>query len=98
MRKNLKDQIIELHSLKVDQDSIAIQTEASPEYVRKIVNDLKRKQLFDERDRRNKAVADDFLSVPLSHKFSNFILCTTNKEVLEAYNKMINNKGTDKLW
>lgn len=87
-----------MHSLKVDAESIAIQTEASPEYVRKIINDLKRKQKFDELNRRNKATADDFLSVPVSDKFSNFILCSNDKAVLEAYEKMINSKDTDKLW
>lgn len=98
MKKNLKDQILELYALKVDEASIVIQVQASTSYVRNVINGLKRKQLFDEIDSRNKAVADDFLSVPIAQPFSNFILCTEDLEVLQAYENMINGKNTDKLW
>lgn len=98
MRKNLKDQIIELYALKVDQESIIVQTKASPDYVRDVINAVKRKQHFDEIDRRNKAVADDFLSVPVSDSFSNFILCSNDQAIWEAYERMVNSKNTDKLW
>lgn len=103
MNRNLKDQIIALHFKDFNVESIAEQLDASIGYVRSTINGFQRNEEYAIINSRNKAVADDFLSVPISDKFSNFILIIskdpeTYKKVSEAYDKMINSKGTDKLW
>ena len=98
MNKSLKDQIIELYEQGLDEAAIIFQVDATLGHIRKTINGFKRNKEYVEKNIRNQAVADDFLSVPIGNKFSNFILYSQNPKVWEAYERMINSQNTDKLW
>lgn len=95
MKKPLKDHILELHALNVDEETIAIQLDTSLGYVQCVINILKKKRLFEEIKKRDEAASEDYLSAPTVPKISNFVLLTNDKDVLEAFKKMKENKNTD---
>lgn len=95
MKKPLKDHILELYALNVDEETIAIQLDTSLGYVQCVINILKKKQLFEEIKKRDKEASEDYLSVPSVPKMENFVLLTNDNEVKEAYRAMKENRNTD---
>jgi len=95
MKKLLKDQILELHAQGLDNEAIAIQAATSSGYVQFVINEVKKKQIFEEIKNRDQEAAEDFLKVPLVQKMYNFVLLTNDPEVTKALKAMRENKNTD---
>jgi hypothetical protein len=95
MKKLLKDHILELQALGLDNETIAIQVNTSPGYVQYVINEVKKKQLYEETKKRDGEAAEDYLSVPSVAKIEKYVLLTNNPDVKAAEKAMLENKDTD---
>ena len=95
MKKLLKDQILELQALGVDHETIAIQVNTSPGYVQFVINEVKKKQIFEEIKNRDQEASEDYLSVPSVAKIEKYVLLTNNPDVKAAEKAMLENRNTD---
>ena len=95
MKKLLKDHILELQALGLDNETIAIQADTSPGYVQFVLNSVKKKQIYEETKKRDEEASEDYLLSAPVQKLENYVLLTNNPDVKAAEKAMLENKNTD---